>query len=223
MNFKLIEIEDIHEEKYNGPVYDLEVHGDHSYNIEGIVVHNSACTTRLKAATGIPQFSAVRECSSAAHGLDGHIISDGGIVHTGDISKALGSGADMVMIGSMFAGHNESGGKLVSRWYRGNEVIKDIDGSHLGYLDEERKFKEFYGMSSKKANDKYAGGLSNYRSSEGREILIPYKGPISETVRDIKGSVASTMTYIGAKRLKDIPKCASFIRVNNTHNKVFEK
>lgn len=220
--FELVEIEDLHEEEYSGPVYDLEVQGDHSYNIEGTVVHNSSCITRLKAGVGIPQFSTVVECANSAHGLGGHIISDGGIVHTGDISKALGSGADFVMMGSMFAGHDESGGELVSKWERGNEVIKDIDGSHLGYLDVEKKYKAFYGMSSKKANDKYSGGLANYRSSEGREVLIPYKGPISETIRDIKGSIASTMTYIGAKRLKDIPKCATFVRVNNTHNRVFE-
>lgn len=200
--FELIEINDIHEEEYSGIVHDLEVEEDHSYNVEGIVVHN---------------------CSNAAHGLGGHIISDGGVVHTGDVSKALGAGADFVMIGSMFAGHDESGGRTIDKWYRGDEVVKDIDGSHLGYLDEQKKFKEFYGMSSKKANERYAGGLANYRSSEGREVLVPYKGPISDTIRDIKGSVSSTMTYIGAKRLKDIPKCATFIRVNNTHNKVFEK
>jgi len=183
----------------------------------------SVCTTRLKAGVGVPQFSAVVECANAAHGLSGHIISDGGVVHTGDVSKAFGAGADFVMMGSMFAGHDESGGELIERWYRGNEVMKDVDGSHLGYLDEHKKYKAFYGMSSKVANDKYAGGLANYRSSEGRETLVSYKGPVSNTIRDIKGSIASTMTYIGAKRLKDVPKCATFVRVNNTHNKIYEK
>jgi GMP reductase len=130
-------------------------------------------------------------------------MSDGGCVYPGDVSKAFGSGADFVMLGSMLAGHDESGGELIEK-----------DG---------KKYKEFYGMSSQKANEKYSGGLSDYRSSEGREVKIPYKGPVKNTIQEILGGIRSTATYIGARRLKDIPKCTTFVRVNNTHNKIFER
>src|SRR5208337_4616931 len=75
----------------------------------------AACTTRVMAGVGYPQLSAVIECADAAHGLGGHIISDGGCVYPGDVAKAFGGGADFVMIGGIFAGHDESGGKLVER------------------------------------------------------------------------------------------------------------
>lgn len=163
----------------------------------------AACTTRLQSGVGLPQLSAVIDCSNSAHGLDGHVMSDGGCVYPGDVSKAFGSGADFVMLGSMLAGHDESGGELIEK-----------DG---------KKYKEFYGMSSQKANEKYSGGLSDYRSSEGREVKILYKGPVENTIREILGGIRSTATYIGARRLKDIPKCTTFVRVNNTHNKIFER
>jgi len=198
--FKLTEIKSITEEDYTGDVYDLEVNNNHSYNIENIAVHN--CTTRVKTGVGYPQFSAIVECADAAHGLGGHIIADGGCTSPGDVAKAFGAGADFVMLGSMFAGHLEGGGSVVER-----------DGS---------KFVEFYGMSSKTANDKHFGGLKDYRSSEGRTVHIPFKGTILDTIQDINGGLRSTCTYVGAKSLKHLSKCATFIRVNNTHNRVLE-
>lgn len=161
----------------------------------------SVCTTRLQTGVGYPQFSAVIECADGAHGIDGHIISDGGIQNVGDISKAFGAGADFVMCGGMFAGHDESGGELV-----------DIEG---------KKYKIFYGMSSSTAMNNYHGGVAHYRSAEGKTVKLAYKGPVEETIKNILGGVRSTMTYIGAKKIKHIPRSASFIRVNNIVNKIY--
>lgn len=159
----------------------------------------SVCTTRVKTGVGYPQLSSIIECADAAHGLGGHIIADGGCTSSGDIAKAFGAGADFVMLGGMLAGHDEGGGNI-------------IDGK-----------VHFYGMSSKAANDKHFGGLKDYRASEGREVIIPYRGPVEGTVQDILGGVRSSCTYVGASQLKYLTKCTTFIRVNNTHNKVFEQ
>jgi GMP reductase len=179
----------------------------------------ASCLTRLQTGVGIPQLSTVIECSNAAHGLDGHIMSDGGCVYPGDISKAFGAGADFVMIGSMFAGHDESGGGIITEFEHDGYIWSD--GQIVSSYNE-KEYKTFYGMSSTIANKKYAGGLRKYRSSEGRETKVPYRGPVSETIKNILGGLRSTMTYIGARRLKDVPKCTTFVRVNNTHNKVLE-
>lgn len=181
----------------------------------------SACTTRLKTGVGYPQLSAVIECADAAHGLSAHVISDGGCRTPGDVAKAFGAGADFVMLGGMLAGHDESAGEIISEWHRGNIVVKDIDGSHLGYLDEEKKFKMFYGMSSDTAQEKYYGEQRNYRASEGRTVKVPYKGPVENTLQEILGGLRSTCTYVGAPTLKQLSKCTTFIRVHNTHNTVF--
>ena len=158
----------------------------------------SVCTTRIKTGVGYPQLSAIIECADAAHGLGGHIIADGGCSSSGDVAKAFGGGADFVMLGGMFAGHDEGGGEV-------------IDGN-----------VQFYGMSSDTANTKHFGGLKEYRSSEGRTVKIPYKGVIKDTVQDILGGIRSACTYAGARKLKDLSKCTTFVRVNNQYNKVFE-
>jgi len=141
------------------------------------------------------------ECADAAHGVGGCIISDGGATVPGDLSKAYGAGADFVMMGSMLSGHDENAGELVE--------------------ENGRKFKVFYGMSSSTAMNKYSGGVAKYRSSEGKTVKVPYKGSVSSTLEDILGGIRSTCTYIGAKRLKDIPKCATFIKVNRQVNTIY--
>ncbi len=163
----------------------------------------SCCTTRKQTGIGMPQFSAVIECADTAHGLDAHIISDGGLQVVGDFSKAYGAGADFVMSGSMFAGHNESGGK----------VFEDVKDGKL--------YKIFYGMSSETAMNKYSGGVAKYRSSEGKTVKVLYRGPVENTILDIQGGIRSTMTYIGAKKIKDIPKCTTFARVNRQLNNIY--
>lgn len=161
----------------------------------------SVCTTRVKTGVGYPQLSAVMECADAAHGLGGHIISDGGCSMPGDVAKAFGGGADFVMIGGMFAGHDESAGELVER-----------DG---------KQYKLFYGMSSKTAMDKHAGGVAEYRASEGKTVEIPYRGPVENTILDILGGVRSTCTYVGAAQLKELSKRTTFIRVAEQENRIF--
>ncbi len=163
----------------------------------------SVCTTRIQTGVGYPQLSAVMECADAAHGVGGHIIADGGCVTPGDVAKAFGAGADFVMLGGMLAGHDESSG---------------------GILEEDgKKYKAFYGMSSEVAMKKYYGKVADYRSSEGKLVRVPYRGPLQNTVQDILGGIRSTCTYIGARTLKDMPKCTTFIRVTQQSNEVFGK
>lgn len=161
----------------------------------------SACTTRLKTGVGMPQLSAIMECSDAAHGVNGHIISDGGITCPGDMAKAFGAGADFVMMGGQFAGHDQNPGDII-----------DIDG---------KKYKQFYGMSSDVAQQTHYGKMEKYRSSEGRVLKIPYKGDLNNTVLDFLGGIRSTCTYINAKNIKQMPKCTTFMRVTQQLNTVF--
>ena len=162
----------------------------------------SVCTTRSVAGVGYPQLSSISECSDAAHGLGGHVMADGGCKFPGDVSKAFGAGADFVMLGGMFAGHEESGGELVS----------DDDGV---------MYKDFYGMSSTKAQQTYYGDLAEHRAPEGKKVRLKYKGPIDTTIQSILGGVRSACSYVGAKTLKDLPKCTTFIRVTQTTNEIF--
>ena len=189
----------------------------------------SVCTTRIQTGVGFPQLSSVIECADAAHGLSASIIADGGCTTPGCVSKALGGGADFVMLGGMFAGHNEGGGEVIDKEYITSQVCNDNNKSQLFNSGSEahrktqiRKTVQFYGMSSTLANEKHFGGLKDYRASEGKEVEIIYKGNVKNTLQDLLGSVRSTCTYIGAKRLKDIPKCTTFVRCSDTHNRVYE-
>lgn len=161
----------------------------------------SVCTTRIKTGVGYPQLSAIIECADAAHGLGGHIISDGGCKIPGDVAKAFGGGADFVMLGGMFAGHDESGGEIVE--------------------ENGKKYRLFYGMSSQTAMDKHSGGVAEYRASEGKTVKVAYKGSVSVTVKDILGGVRSTCTYVGASNLRELSKRTTFIRVLEQENQVF--
>lgn len=159
----------------------------------------SVCTTRIQTGVGYPQLSAVIECADAAHGLGAHIIADGGCTCPGDVAKAFGAGADFVMLGGMFAGHDEGGGTI------------------------ENGKVTFYGMSSDTAMEKHHGGVASYRSSEGRTVTVPYRGPVDATVLDMLGGLRSTCTYVGASGLKHLAKCTTFIRVSRQINDVFVK
>ncbi len=161
----------------------------------------SACTTRLKTGVGMPQLSAILECSDAAHGVGGHIISDGGITCPGDMSKAFGGGADFVMVGGQFAGHDENPGEIIE--------------------ENGKQMKLFYGMSSEKAQEKYYGAMAKYRSSEGRVLKIPYKGSLHNTVGDFLGGLRSTCTYINASCVKHMSKCTTFMQVHQQLNSSF--
>jgi GMP reductase len=178
----------------------------------------SVCTTRIQTGVGYPQLSAVIECADAAHGLGGHIIADGGCTCPGDVAKAFAGGADYVMLGGMLAGHDQGGGEVITKKYMTNEMSTGTTRKI-----EEKKFVQFYGMSSKSANDKHFDGLKDYRSSEGRTVLVPYRGTVENTVQDILGGVRSTCTYAGAVRLKHLMRCTTFVRCTQTHNGVFEQ
>lgn len=179
----------------------------------------SVCTTRIQTGVGFPQLSAVIECADAAHGLGGHVIADGGCTCSGDVAKAFAAGADFVMLGGMLAGHDEGGGEVITRYYKTGAVEKTKKGWQD--LIEERKYVQFYGMSSQVANNKHFGGLKEYRSSEGREVLVPYKGEVRATVMDILGGIRSTCTYAGAKKLKWLSKCTTFVKTQQQFNGIF--
>ena len=161
----------------------------------------SVCTTRRMTGVGYPQLSAIIECADAAHGLRGLICADGGCTSPGDLAKAFGAGADFVMLGGMLAGHDECGSDVV-----------EVDG--------ERKMR-FYGMSSREAMNKYSGGVADYRASEGKEVLLDYRGPVENTLQDILGGVRSACTYVGARKLKELSKRTTFVRVTQQLNEVF--
>jgi GMP reductase len=182
----------------------------------------SVCTTRIQTGVGYPQLSAVIECADAAHGLGGHIIADGGCTCPGDVAKAFAGGADFVMLGGMLAGHDEGGGEVITKHFANGEATLLDNGNYLPHY-EQKHFVQFYGMSSKSANEKHFGGLKDYRSSEGRTVLVPYRGAIMNTVQDILGGIRSTCTYAGAVRLKHLNKCTTFVRCTQTHNAVYEK
>ena len=181
----------------------------------------SVCTTRIQTGVGYPQLSAVIECADAAHGLGGHIIAAGGCTTPGDVAKAFAAGADFVMLGGMLAGHDEGGGEVITKTYESNELLDEGDGYYAPVYDK-KQFVQFYGMSSESANDKHFGGLKNYRSSEGRTVLVPYKGSVANTIQEILGGIRSACTYTGALKLKQLSKCATFIRCTQTHNSVYE-
>jgi GMP reductase len=169
---RLVKIESIEEFDYSGEVIDLNVDEDHSYNVEGYVVHNS----------------------------------------------------DFVMLGGMLAGHDEGGGEIITEFHENSEYyITTVNGiPELVQCDPiAKQFVQFYGMSSETAMEKHHGGVAEYRSSEGRTVKVPYKGPVAKTVQDILGGVRSTCTYVGAKSLKDLSKCTTFVRVNKQFNSVF--
>ena len=157
----------------------------------------SVCTTRKMTGVGYPQLSCIIECADAAHGLGGHVMSDGGCTVPGDIAKAFGAGADFVMLGGMLAGHDECEGEV------------------------ENDTMTFYGMSSDDAQIKYYGEKQSHRAAEGKKVQVPYRGSIRDTVQDILGGLRSACTYAGAKNLKALPKCTTFVKVNRQLNEVY--
>ncbi len=161
----------------------------------------SVCTTRKMTGVGYPQLSAVIECADAAHGLKGLVCSDGGCTVPGDIAKAFGAGADFVMLGGMLAGHDQSEARIVE--------------------EKGEKFIVFYGMSSDTAMQKHAGGVAEYRASEGKTVKVPYRGDARATVQEILGGLRSACTYVGAVKLKELSKRTTFIRVTQQINTVF--
>jgi len=198
----------------------------------------SGCLTRKVAGVGVPQLSCLIDCADHAHGLDGLVCSDGGIVEPGDLGKAFGANGDFVMMGGVFSGHDESGGEFIVmkeelKVIKENMVFSPIKGEILTkeevdnlYSHEEAKAylgKRFYGMSSYAAQNKHYGEIKEYRASEGRETIVPYKGSVENTLKEYLGGLRSTLSYVGAKNLKELSKRTTFVRVNRILNTSLEK
>jgi len=166
----------------------------------------SVCTTRKVTGVGYPQLSAIIECADAAHGLNGQVCADGGCTAPGDVAKAYGAGADFVMLGGMLAGHDECEGDI---------RYEERDGARVPVG------MTFYGMSSEQAMKKHSGGVAAYRAAEGKSVETPYRGAVENTLGEIMGGVRSMMTYIGATKLKEVPKRTTFVRVTAQTNNVF--
>jgi len=168
----------------------------------------SACLTRRMTGIGYPQVSAVIECSDAAHGLSngnggcGLAIADGGQKNPADLVKAFCAGADFNLCGSLFSGFEESGGKTITK--------------------KGKKYKEYFGSSSNKALEEFYGKKEAHRASEGRYVLMPHKGSIHTFIQDLLGGIRSAGTYIGARKMKEFPKRATFIRVSRQLNNSLE-
>ena len=186
----------------------------------------SVCTTRIKTGVGYPQLSAIMECADAAHGVGGFVCADGGCTVPGDVAKAFGAGADFVMLGGMLSGHTECGGDLILRKSQNKTTREECEkifqehGAHDAY---DPVVMRFYGMSSEEAQKNHGSSLKEYRASEGKSVDVPYRGPVANTVQDILGGLRSACTYVGAKRLKDLPKCTTFVRCTQQENQVFSK
>ena len=177
----------------------------------------SVCTTRKMTGVGYPQLSCIIECADAAHGLGGHVMSDGGCVSPGDIAKAFGAGADFVMLGGMLAGHDECNGE------RTVSIQWDSESKDRIRLEGQGDYMKFYGMSSDDAQIKYYGEKQSHRASEGKTVYVPYKGSIKDTLQDILGGLRSACTYAGARNIKSLPKCTTFVKVNRQQNEVFNE
>ena len=148
------------------------------------------------------------------------------VIITGS-EKAFAAGADFVMLGGMLAGHNEGGGEVIEKFYKTGEWVSEtitvdkIERTSWKDAIERKRFVKFYGMSSDAANTKHFGGLKDYRSSEGREVLVPYRGSVLDTIQDLLGGIRSTCTYAGAMKLKQLSKCTTFVRCTQQFNAVY--
>ncbi|MAW16951.1 MAG: guanosine monophosphate reductase [Pelagibacteraceae bacterium] len=161
----------------------------------------SICTTRMVAGIGVPQITAVREVSRILKGKNIKIISDGGIKFSGDIAKAMAAGADAIMMGSIFAGTEESPGKkfkIKNKFYKIYRGMGSIGAMSAG--SSNRYFQKNYKDKSKFV-------------PEGVDGRVEYKGSVSKIIYQLKGGLRSSMGYIGAKKLSDIKRNAKFIKI----------
>jgi IMP dehydrogenase len=161
----------------------------------------SICTTRVVSGAGMPQITAITDCARVAERFGVPVIADGGIKYSGDIAKAIAAGAHSVMIGSLFAGTEESPGETI--------------------LYEGRSYKSYRGMGSigamqRGSGDRYFQGAGEGKKlvAEGIEGMVPYKGHLSDTVFQLIGGVRAGMGYVGAKDIEALRRTARFIRIS---------
>jgi len=160
----------------------------------------SICTTRIIAGVGVPQLTAVQDVYKIAQKNDIPVISDGGMRYSGDVAKSLAAGADCVMLGSLFAGTDESPGEVI--------------------LWEGRSFKSYRGMGSlaamkKGSSDRYFQADSDKLVPEGIEGMVAYKGPVKETISQLLGGIRSSMGYCGVKNIEEFHKKSEFIQITS--------
>ncbi len=161
----------------------------------------SICTTRVVSGVGVPQISAINECARAVEGTDITVVADGGIKFSGDVVKAIAAGAHSVMIGSLFAGTDESPGELVlfqGRSYKVYRGMGSIEAMKLGSSD--RYFQE-------------SGVMDGKLVPEGIEGRVPHRGPLSATVFQLVGGLRSGMGYTGSRDLEELRNDARFLRI----------
>lgn len=154
----------------------------------------SVCTTRMKTGFGVPQLTAIMECSK----VDRPVIADGGIRYPADAVKALAAGADLIMIGGLLSGTDEAPG----------EVIERADAT--GHM---RRYKRFRGMASKEAQEDFMGLMQEWKTAEGVAIEVPCKGSAKAVLLDLMGGIRSGMTYCGAEVIRDLKRKAQFMEI----------
>lgn len=187
----------------------LEHTGDIISGIKVGIGGGSACTTRLKTGAGYPHLSSIVEISNLLYGTGISVIADGGMKNPGDIAKALGAGANLVMLGGMLAGTDESPGKLVDL---------DTEQEIIGYPHEflfGRLGKKYRGSASKESYQ-VQGKDASWRTPEGESFLVPYKGSVREVLQDIEGGLRSSFSYVGATDLWDFHRKVEFIEVSSS-------
>lgn len=203
--------------KNNKKTFDLEVKDSHSYNINGIIVHNSACKTAERTAVYRPLLSMIIDCADAAHQQNAYVLVSGGIKGCRDACVALGAGCDILMSGSLFAGTDEADGEVIEKKYLSQELDENLEPMVVT-----RKFKKYFGMASNYAMKLYNSG-GNYKTDEGRMKLIPYVGSLDSVLQQLEGGIKSMMCFIGAKTLKEVPKKTTFYRIHHGLNDKFIK
>lgn len=189
MKFKLVPITSINRMQHNGFTYDLTVEDNHSYNIEGVIVHNSICSTRMQTGIGIPSVTSIESCAKEIHIP---IIMDGGLKTSGDISKALAVGADCIMTGNLLAGTTETPG----------EVFFDNNGGAM---------KIYRGSASYES--KIARGESGH--VEGVATTVPFKGRVNEVINSLIDGIRSSMSYQNVRTISELHSKARYVQVTN--------
>lgn len=189
---KLKRIKNIEKKSYSGKVYDLAVDENFTYNINGIIVHNSLCTTRIETGHGVPNVTSIRHAVEACDNFDVPVMADGGIRTAGDVSKAIGLGADTVMLGSLLAGTQESPGEVIEK------------NNHL--------FKRYRGSASLETKEAH-GQKTNH--VEGTSTVIPYKGGVKYSILRLTDGLRSAMSYTGANTISEYQSKADFVEVTD--------
>lgn len=192
---QLKKIKNIKKQKYNGIVYDLSVDENFTYNINGIIVHNSMCTTRIQTGHGIPNVTSIEDCLNGSRFENGNIVpimADGGIRTSGDISKAIAVGAETVMLGSLLAGTHESPSEIMEY--------------------ENQLFKKYRGSASLDTKTAHNQKIKNV---EGVSTIVPYKGGVKYVINRLKEGLQSALSYSGANDINEYHAKVDWVEVSN--------